>query len=166
MGVEEYAAALRAGDGRQGPGLPPHYPTCFGCGPDAEAGLHLVAELDGTDVVTTYTFTDRHSGAPGIAHGGTVAALVDDLLGYLLFIAREPGVTRRLEIDYLLPVLVGVPYAVRARADRREGRKLFVSCRGTSPEGVVTFRATGLFVIVDISHFAIGGREGRGSVAL
>ena len=97
MGVEEYATALRAGKGRQGPGLPPHYPTCFGCGPEAEAGLHLVAQLDGSEVVASYTFSERHSGAPGIAHGGTVAALADDVLGYLLIVAREPGVTRRLE---------------------------------------------------------------------
>ncbi len=166
MGVEEHATALRAGEGRQGPGLPPHYPTCFGCGPEAEAGLHLVAQLDGSEVVASYTFSERHSGAPGIAHGGTVAALADDVLGYLLIVAREPGVTRWLEIDYLQPVLVGVPYDVRARVDRREGRKLFVSCTGTSPEGALTFRAAGLFIIVDISHFAVGGREGRGPVAL
>ena len=58
MGVEEHATALRAGEGRQGPGLPPHYPTCFGCGPEAEAGLHLVAQLDGSEVVASYTFSE------------------------------------------------------------------------------------------------------------
>lgn len=137
--------------------LPPHYPTCFGCGPEAEAGLHVVARRDGDEVVSTYTFTARHNGAPGIAHGGTVAALVDELLGYMVWLRHEPAVTRRLELDYVKPVLVGVPYDLRARIDRVEGRKVFASCDGTSPDGESTFRGTGLFIVVDRSHFAVGG---------
>jgi acyl-CoA thioesterase FadM len=57
-------------------------------------------------------------------------------------------------VDYLKPVLIGVPYVVRARIDRRDGRKLWVSCECTGPEGVVTFRAVGLFVVVGLSHFS------------
>jgi acyl-coenzyme A thioesterase PaaI-like protein len=148
--------------------LPPHYPTCFGCGPQAQAGMHLEVRLEGDEVATDYAFTDRHSGAPGIAHGGTVAALVDDLLGYALYLVREPGVTRRLEIDYLKPVLVGVEYAVRGRVDRRDGRKIFTSCEATAPDGTVVLRATGLFVVVPLSHFAQGleSGEGQGPIAL
>jgi acyl-coenzyme A thioesterase PaaI-like protein len=167
--VEDYVEQLRAGEVERPPGtLPPHYPTCFGCGPQAQAGLHLRVRLEGEEVVADYTFGDVHSGAPGIAHGGTVAALVDDLLGYALYLVREPGVTRRLEVDYLRPVLVGTPYQVRGRVDRREGRKVFCSCEGVAPDGTVAFRATGLFVVVPLSHFAVGQEsgDGQGPVAL
>jgi hypothetical protein len=58
--------------GSDGP-LPPHYPTCLGCGPDAEQGFHLEVRRDGDEVVTEHVFAPRHSGAPGIAHGGAVA---------------------------------------------------------------------------------------------
>ena len=161
--VEDYVERLKAGEVEQPPGvLPPHYPTCFGCGPEAQAGLHLQVRLDGEEVVADYTFGDAHSGAPGIAHGGTVAALVDDLLGYALYVVREPGVTRRLEVDYLSPVLVGTPYEVRGRVDRRDGRKLFCSCEGVAPDGTVAFRGTGLFVVVPLSHFAVGQQSGDG----
>ncbi len=51
-------------------------------------------------------------------------------------------------------MLTGVPYVVRGRLDRRDGRKLWVSCECTDPDGVVAFRATGLFIVVDVSHFA------------
>lgn len=142
--------------------LPPHYPTCLGCGPDAEQGYHLQVRRDGDDVVATHVFEERHSGAPGIAHGGAVATVVDDVLGYLLYVARAPGVTRRLEVDYLKPVLTGVPYVVRGRIDRREGRKLFVSCTCAGPDGVETFRATGLFVVVDLGHFERALTSGGG----
>jgi len=143
--------------------LPPHYPTCLGCGPDAPQGYHLSVRRDGDEgVVAEHVFEDRHSGAPGIAHGGAVATVVDDVLGFLLYVVRAPGVTRRLEVDYLKPVLVGVPYTVRGRLDRRDGRKVWVSCECTDPQGIVAFRATGLFVLVDLSHFSAGSTSGDG----
>ena len=134
--------------------LPPHYPTCLGCGPDAAQGYHLQVRRDGDEVVAEHVFEDRHSGAPGIVHGGAVATVVDDVLGFLLYVVRAPGVTRRLEVDYLKPVLTGVPYVVRGRLDERDGRKIWVSCECTGPDGAVTFRAKGLFVVVDLSHFS------------
>jgi acyl-coenzyme A thioesterase PaaI-like protein len=143
--------------------LPPHYPTCLGCGPEASAGYHLQVRRDGDDVVAEHVFEDRHSGAPGIAHGGAVATVVDDVLGFLLYVVQAPGVTRRLEVDYLKPVLTGMRYVVRGRLDRREGRKIWVSCTCTDPDGVVAFRATGLFIVVELSHFSqatSGGGQG------
>jgi len=139
--------------------LPPHYPTCLGCGPDAEQGYHLQVRRDGDDVVAQHVFEDRHCGAPGIAHGGAVATVVDDLLGFMLYAARVPGVTRHLEVDYLRPVLSGVPYALRGTLTSRDGRKLWVACTGRAPDGTVVFTGSGLFVAVDVAHFsrATGG---------
>jgi acyl-coenzyme A thioesterase PaaI-like protein len=152
--IRGYGEQLRTGQVERLPGaLPPHWPTCFGCGPDAEAGLHAVTRKVGDEVHCSYTFTARHEGAPGIAHGGAVAALVDDVCGGLLFVVREPAVTRTLNVEYLRPVLVGVTYDLVARVDRREGRKLFVACEGTDPDGRLTFRGGGLFLVVDLSHF-------------
>ncbi len=168
-GVRDYEDKLRAGQVDRKPGaLPPHYPTCFGCGPDSETGLHVVARQVGDEIRATYTFDARHSGAPGIAHGGTVAALVDDVCGFLLFVVQAPAVTRKLEVEYLKPVLVGVPYELCAKVDSFEGRKLFVSCEGRNPDGELTFRGGGLFLTVDVSHFDTGtsSGEGRPPVAL
>lgn len=134
--------------------LPPHWPTCLGCGPDNESGFHLQVRREGDEVVAEHTFADRHSGAPGIAHGGAVATVVDDVLGFLLYVARIAGVTRHLEVEYLRPVLVGVPYVVRAKVDSLDGRKLWVSCACTAPDGTVTFTAKALFLQVRLSHFS------------
>ncbi len=134
--------------------LPPHYPTCLGCGPDAEQGFHLEVRRDGDGVVSEHVFERRHSGAPGIAHGGAVATVVDDVLGFLLYLERIPGVTRMLEVEYLKPVLVGVPYTVRGRVDERDGRKVWVTCSGRDADGVEAFRARGLFLEVRLEHFA------------
>jgi acyl-coenzyme A thioesterase PaaI-like protein len=162
-GVREYEDRLRAGLVERAPGaLPPHYPTCFGCGPESEFGLHVTARKVGEQIHASYAFSAQHAGAPGIAHGGTVAALVDDVCGFLLFVVRQPAVTRKLEVEYLKPVLIGVPYDIVAKVDRFEGRKLFVSCEGRNPDGVLTFRGGGLFVVVDVSHFDQGTSSGEG----
>lgn len=138
--------------------LPPHHPDCLGCGPDVPGGFHLQVFRDGDEVVTEHVFDRQHTGAPGIAHGGAVATVCDDVLGYLLYVARVPGVTRHLAVDYRSPVLLGAPYSVRGRLDRRDGRKLFVSCTGTGPDGGLAFTAAGLFLQVPLAHFAVGSR--------
>lgn len=161
--VSGYAARLRAGEVERAPGtLPPHYPTCFGCGPESAYGLHVVARQVGEEIHATYTFGAQHAGAPGIAHGGTVAALVDDVCGFLLFVVKQPAVTRTLQVEYLKPVLVGTAYDLVAKVDRFEGRKLFVSCEGTAPDGTLVFRGGGLFLVVDVSHFDQGSTAGEG----
>ena len=161
--VRDYEDKLRAGLVEREPGaLPPHYPTCFGCGPESAFGLHVVARKVGDEIHASYAFSPRHAGAPGIAHGGTVAALVDDVCGFLLFVVRKPAVTRKLEVEYLKPVLVGTTYDVVAKVDSFEGRKLFVSCEGRGPDGVLTFRGGGLFLTVDVSHFDQGTSSGEG----
>jgi acyl-coenzyme A thioesterase PaaI-like protein len=133
--------------------MPPHHRMCFGCGPDSPQGFHLQVHRDGDEMVTEHVFEERHSSVPGIAHGGSVATVVDDVLGFLLYVAQVPGVTRTLEVEYLKPTRTGVAYVVRSRLDDRDGRKLWVSCTGTDPEGAVAFRGKALFLAVDRSHF-------------
>ena len=155
MSEERLKEHLRSiGDRIDSEVLPPHYPTCLGCGPDAEHGFHLQARRDGDEVVTTHVFRSWQSGGPGIAHGGAVATVVDDLLGYLLYVVRKPGVTRKLEVEYLKPVLVDAAYDVRGRVDSVDGRKVWVSCEGRDEQGTVCFRGSGLFLEVPLSHFS------------
>ena len=142
--------------------LPPHYPTCLGCGPAAEQGFHLQVRREGDEVVAEHTFQVRHSGAPGIAHGGAVATVIDDVLGMLLYVVRIAGVTRHLEVEYRKPVRLDVAYTVRAKVESFEGRKLWVSCTGTDPSGVVAFSGKALFLKVSLEHFAAALTSGDG----
>ncbi len=106
------------------PDLPPHHPDCLGCGPQNPHGHALSVQRDENGVVAHHVFDQRHVGAPGIAHGGAVATVLDDLFGFLLYTVGELAVTRRLELDYLAPVLLGTPYVLRAAVRSRDGRKL------------------------------------------
>jgi acyl-coenzyme A thioesterase PaaI-like protein len=135
--------------------LPPHHKHCMGCGPDAAAGYHLRAVRRGDEVVAEYTFARHHTGGPGLAHGGAVAVVCDDLLGHVLTLRGVPAVTRHLEVDYLAPVVVGEPHELVARLVSEDGRKLWLECEATH-EGTVRFRARGLMIRVGLRHFLAG----------
>jgi acyl-coenzyme A thioesterase PaaI-like protein len=137
--------------------LPPHHDQCLGCGPDNPHGHHLVVHRRGEEVHAVHVFTQSHVGAPGIAHGGAVATVIDDMFGFLLYLTGAPAVTRQLEVRYDAPVLLGTSYELAARVVRKEGRKLFVEAEiGEAGRPLVAY-ASALFLEVDISHFERGG---------
>ena len=72
--------------GAPGNALPPHSSQCMGCGPDNPAGLAMQVRREGDEVVCEQTFDHRQVGAPGLAHGGAVAAACDDLFGFVLYL--------------------------------------------------------------------------------
>jgi acyl-coenzyme A thioesterase PaaI-like protein len=87
-------------------------------------------ELDvirrGDHVVTEFMLRSAHEGAPGRAHGGIVAALFDDLTGFVLQIAAARAYTGELKVRYEAPVPLDVTLIARAHLRGREGRKLFI----------------------------------------
>ncbi|KXW75008.1 thioesterase [Mycolicibacterium phlei DSM 43071] len=137
--------------------LPAHTPTCMGCGPDNPHGLQLVVYRCGEQVYADATFDERHIGAPGLAHGGAVAAACDDVLGFTLWIAGTPAVTRSLTVEYLLPVPLHQPHRITAHITERNGRALHVRATGTGTDGVTRFTASAVFVVVSTEHFAAHG---------
>ena len=80
--------------------LPSHTTTCMGCGPDNPHGLQMEVFRSGQQVYTDLVFDERHGGAPGLAHGGAIAAACDDLFGFTLWIVGTPAVTRNLAVGY------------------------------------------------------------------
>lgn len=65
-------------------------------------------------------------GHEGIVHGGILALLVDDVLGFGYEALQIPSaVTANLNINYLVPVEAGSLFMVTAVLTSREGRKLY-----------------------------------------
>lgn len=141
--------------------LASHFHRCFGCGPEHPTGLHLASTVvDGRSVASRFTVTEQHQGAPGLAHGGLLAAAFDEALGALIWLLREPQVTGRLETDFQRPVPVGSTLHITARIDAVDKRKVYCSAEGRldAPDGPVAVRSTAIFVRVDLSHFQTHGR--------
>lgn len=136
--------------------LPSHNDACMVCGTDAPTTPLLApfSVLESGEVGTRVRFDDRHQGAPMYAHGGMVAALLDDACGYVSFLVLRMFVTAHLQVDYRRPVVLGTEYVVRARCEGIEGRKvsLRAELRDADDDSIVA-EASGLFVTVDVEHF-------------
>lgn len=52
---------------------------CFGCSPTNPIGLRLTFRRQGDVVTARHEVPDHFHGAPGIAHGGIVATLLDEV---------------------------------------------------------------------------------------
>jgi len=107
--------------------VPAHAANCFGCGPDNAAGLALTLEVDGDRLAGEVTIDARHEGAPGIAHGGTIATILDDASGRFMYLTGEPAVTARLEVDYLAKVPTAAPLRIEAWIAARDERGIEVA---------------------------------------
>jgi uncharacterized protein (TIGR00369 family) len=85
---------------------------CFACGVENPVGLRLRFYDNGVDEVTSeFVIADHHQGYPGIAQGGIVAAILDELGGRTVMIGDHLRLfmTMKLEVKYRLPVPVGAP---------------------------------------------------------
>lgn len=99
-------------------------------------------------MVATHTFDDRFQGAVGVAHGGAIAAALDDLFWFVLVWILVPAVTRDLTVRYRRPVRLDEDCHLTARCDDRHGRELRLSAV-LEQRGRVAAEADAVFVEVD-----------------
>lgn len=129
-------------------GLPmSHFPECVVSGPANPMGIAIDVRRDGVEAVADVNLGAAFEGAPQRAHGGVVAAIFDDVLGYVLVLHRTPAFTGRLTVNYRAPVPLGIDVTVRARLVRRDGRKLLMTAEMTSADGLLC-DADALFVAI------------------
>lgn len=139
---------------KPGDELPLHNDACVICGTrSASSPLLSPFSVDDDNTVSARVrFDHRHQGAPHYAHGGMVAALLDDACGYMSFVLTRMFVTAHLEVDYRRPVVLEQEYRTRAWCESIEGRKVALAAELLDDDGVVA-EGRGLFVTVDIEHF-------------
>jgi acyl-coenzyme A thioesterase PaaI-like protein len=141
-----------------------HYRQCFGCGPDHPTGLHLsLTAGEGCTIHATLHVTEHHQGAPGLAHGGLLAAAFDEALGAVTWLLRVPVVTVHLETDYRNPVPVGTTLFLDAECYAVAGRKIYSRATGRlanadGEPGEIAVQARSVFVSVPLQHFRDHGR--------
>ena len=117
-------------------------------------GLDLDLHRHGDEIEGRVTLRSAHEGAPGRSHGGIVAALFDDVFGFVLGIIRQPAFTGDLYIRYHAPTPLFRELACRVRLADRDGRKLFLTGELTDVEsGAVVASSKATFIAVDPDMF-------------
>jgi len=107
---------------------------------------------EGDQIVMEATFGPAHEGAPGMGHGGVLAALIDEAMGLAVAMQRVLAFTVQLDVAYRAPVPLNRPVTVRAWLEHHEGRKFTVRAVVRADELLLS-EATGLFVSVDAATF-------------
>ena len=133
-----------------------HFPDCVVSGKANPMGVAMDVHREGEDAVARVTLGAAFEGAPGRAHGGVVAAIFDDTMGFVLSMQSTPAFTGQLTVSYRRPTPVGVELQFRARLARREGRKLWIEGEA-SHEGGVVAEAEGLFIAIPPERFGLPG---------
>ena len=108
----------------------PNSRMCFVCGLQNPAGLHLAFyedhEVNPKQVHAEVLIPNRYQGYPGVAHGGILAAILDELAGRAVLIGgsdEDLMMTLKMELRYRLPTptetpLTGVGWITQHRENR------------------------------------------------
>ncbi len=128
----------------------PDYQSCFGCGKDNPFGLKLVFTWDGVNARAEFTPKAVYQGWPGLVHGGIMACLLDEGMGYAALFAAGRCVTAGMEVKLKRPALVGTPLVITASV-RRKSRKLVETLAQVSlVDGTPVAEGRGTHFIVEL----------------
>ena len=124
------------------------FPDCVVSGDANPMGLDVQFFREGDEAVSRVVLGAAFEGAPNRAHGGVVAAVFDDLMGFVLTIHESPAYTAELTVRYKRPTPVGAEIEFRARLIDRKGRRLHIEAEATDAAGTKIATATGLFITI------------------
>jgi acyl-coenzyme A thioesterase PaaI-like protein len=119
---------------------------CFGCSQSNQAGMQLRFRREGARVLATYRIPDRFHGAPGVAHGGIVATILDEVsCAAAVFVADRFVVTGELVIRYERPVPIETSLQLDAEiVDRTHARYASIAAHVRRGD-VILARSSGKF---------------------
>ena len=98
-------------------------------------GLHLQYRLEGETVVGEWTPSEDHVGFPGYAHGGLVAAVLDDAMGRCPAMLHRWVMTARQSLRFRNGAPIGTELRVEARMTRVQRRVITAEGRLLLPDG-------------------------------
>ena len=85
-------------------------------------------------------------GPPGHAHGGSMASVLDEAMGFACWIHDMPVLAARIEVDFRAPLPIPSLTKVLGKITKIDGRKISAMATLTSLDGHIFSEGTGLFV--------------------
>ncbi len=123
---------------------------CFACGTANPIGLNLEFYRFGDYVCSDITLGKYHEGWQNMAHGGIISTLLDEVMSWtIIYFKKVFFVTRKMEVKYVNPVLVGTPLTVKGMLrDESEPPKITARAEIRDDIGKLLVRSKGEFVIL------------------
>ncbi len=124
----------------------PHY--CFGCSKRNPIGLHLSFQMEDGEVRAPFTPQAEHQGWPGFMHGGLVATMLDEAMGWVTMSHGIWAVTGKINVRYREPIPVFQPVTVVGLIEKNRRKWTLVRAEIRSLEGDVLSEADAIFMRV------------------
>lgn len=117
--------------------------TCFLCGRENNHGLKMVwyNNLESNQVEAVVSIPEHFNGYPRIAHGGIVAAILDETSGRAVMLDGNFDnlfVTLRLNLTYRRPTPTDTPLKAVGWLEHKGHRGMKVAAELLLPDGTVT----------------------------
>ena len=124
---------------------------CFVCGRENPNGLHTQFYENHAEeqIVAHVKIPDSYQGYPGIAHGGIVAAILDEVSGRAIMMDADDTpfwVTAKLEIRYRDPTPTETPLEAVGWVEERRRRSAQVAGEIRREDGTVTAEISAVVV--------------------
>ncbi len=128
--------------------LVPH--SCFACGTLNEHGLGLRIHVEPGRSWTELKLESRFEGWEGIAHGGILCTILDEVMAWALVGEDNWGVTARMAVEFRKPVPVGTSLRADGWVTRSRRRLVETEARIIdAASGAELATATGVYVAAD-----------------
>jgi uncharacterized protein (TIGR00369 family) len=128
--------------------LVPH--NCFACGALNRHGLRLLLHVEPRRSWTELVLDERFEGWAGMAHGGIISTILDEVMAWALVGEDNWGVTARLSVDFRRPVPVGS--RIRADGEIASSRRRIVETTAklvNVEDGEILATARGTYLAAD-----------------
>ncbi|HVR12114.1 MAG TPA: PaaI family thioesterase [Thermoanaerobaculia bacterium] len=120
---------------------------------DGRLRVRYFLRADDSRLVGRAWFGPGAQGPPGHAHGGAIAAVLDEAMGAAAWVAGHIAVAARLDTSFLRMLPLGTDATLEAWVEREEGRKVWTSGRLLDGAGEPFAAASGLFIELPPERF-------------
>jgi acyl-coenzyme A thioesterase PaaI-like protein len=121
---------------------------CFGCGSSNPMGLGMRFRLEDDRAVAEFRPAPHHQGFPGYMHGGLVATMLDEAMGWAVYGQGVWAVTARMSVRFREPVPLSGSLLVAGWVTRTRGPLLDARAEIRTSEGALLGQAEGVFMRV------------------
>ncbi len=118
---------------------------CFACGEDNARGLHMHFSTEDERAVATFSIPDYMQGFPGHAHGGVVATMLDEAMGWAVYGQGIWAMTAKFTVRFRDSIPRDEELAVAGWVTRDRGRFLELRAELRTSDGALLAEADGLF---------------------
>ena len=119
---------------------------CFGCGDLNPKGLKLAfSQVDGA-AVAEFDPDPHHRGYPGLMHGGLVATILDEAMGWAVYGEGVWTMTARMQVRFRRPVPLAGRLRVAARVTKQRSRLVEARAELWDDSGTLLAESEGAFL--------------------